>query len=87
MVDAIASAMAAHDPDADVRIALECPACSCAWELHFDIVSYFWSELDDWAHRTLADVHALASAYGWTEHTVLALSPMRRRIYLDMVGA
>jgi len=87
VVDAIGNAMAAHDPDADVRIALECPACSNRWELHFDIVSYFWSELDDWAQRTLADVHALASAYGWTEHTVLGLSPMRRRIYLDMVGA
>lgn len=87
VVDAIANAMATHDPDADVRIALECPACSYAWALRFDIVSYFWSELDDWAQRTLADVHALASAYGWTEHTVLGLSPMRRRIYLDMVGA
>lgn len=87
VVDAIANAMATHDPDADVRIALECPTCSNAWELHFDIVSYFWSELDDWAQRTLADVHALAMAYGWTEHAVLGLSAMRRRIYLDMVGA
>jgi len=87
VMDAIANDMATHDPDADVRIALECPACSHVWELHFDIVSYFWSELDDWAQRTLADVHALASAYGWTEHTVLTLSSMRRRIYLDMIGA
>lgn len=87
LVERIANAMAEHDPDADVRIALECPGCGHAWDLQFDIVSYFWSELDDWAQRTLADVHALASAYGWTESTVLDLTPVRRRIYLDMVGA
>ncbi|HJV60822.1 MAG TPA: hypothetical protein VJ743_07735 [Albitalea sp.] len=87
VVERIADGMAEHDPDADVRIALECPACGTAWQLHFDIVSYFWGELDDWAQRTLADVHALACAYGWRESDVLALSPTRRRIYLDMVGA
>ncbi|HEV8236072.1 MAG TPA: hypothetical protein VGP84_15780 [Gemmatimonadaceae bacterium] len=87
VIEHVTDGMAEHDPDADVRVALECPACACTWELHFDIVSYFWSELDDWAQRTLADVHALASAYGWSEGAVLALSPARRRIYLDMVGA
>jgi hypothetical protein len=87
VIERITDGMAKHDPDADVRIALECPVCMHAWDLQFDIVSYFWSELDDWAQHTLSDVHALASAYGWTERTILALSPMRRRIYLDMVGA
>jgi hypothetical protein len=87
VVERIAAAMAQNDPAADVRIALECPACAYAWELPFDIVPYFWAELDDWAQRTLADVHTLASAYGWTESTTLGLSPMRRRMYLDMVGA
>jgi predicted RNA-binding Zn-ribbon protein involved in translation (DUF1610 family) len=76
-----------HDPDADVRVALACPACGNAWELLFDIVTYFWGELDDWAQRILADVHALARAYGWTEREILALSPARRQVYLDMVGA
>ncbi len=87
LIERIADGMAQHDPDADVRISLACPACAHAWDLHFDIVSYFWSEVDDWAQRTLADVHALASAYGWSESAVLALSPTRRRIYLDMAGA
>jgi len=79
--------MAQHDPDADVRIALECPACGTTWQTRFDIVSYLWSELDDWAQRTLADVHALAHAYGWSEGAILALSPVRRQVYLGMVGA
>ena len=86
VVAGIAADMARHDPDADVRIALECPACGMAWQMRFDIVSYFWGEFDDWAQRLLADVHALASAYGWSERAILALSPTRRQIYLDMVG-
>jgi hypothetical protein len=87
LIDRIADDIAARDPDADVRIGLSCPACGTAWQLPFDAVSYFWSELDDWAQRTLADIHALALAYGWSERDILALSPARRQIYLDMVNA
>lgn len=87
VVDALGDAMAAHDPEADLRIALQCPACGGEAERRFDIVTYFWAELDDWAQRTLADVHTLARAYGWTEAAILALSPTRRRAYLDMVAA
>jgi hypothetical protein len=87
LIERIADGMAAHDPDADVRVGLACPACGTAWQLRFDIVSYFWSELDDWAQRILADVHTLARAYGWSESEILALSPVRRQLYLDMVTA
>jgi len=87
LVDRIADGMAAHDPDADVRVGLACPACGTAWQVRFDIVTYFWSELDDWAQRMLADVHTLARAYGWSEQAILALSPARRQLYLEMVAA
>jgi hypothetical protein len=43
--------------------------------------------VEDWASRLLLEVHALASVYGWSERDVLNLSPRRRRLYLDMVGA
>ena len=39
------------------------------------------------AKRLLMDVHLLARAYGWSEAEVLALSPARRRFYLEMVEA
>ena len=32
------------------------------------------------------EVHTLASAYGWTEEAILALTPFRRRCYLELVG-
>ena len=53
----------------------------------FDIGAFFWSEIDAWAGRILQQVHVLASAYGWSERDVLALSPVRRQLYLGMVGA
>ncbi len=84
-LDAIAQAMAEADPQAEVKIDIGCPECGHHWSMDFDISSYLWTELQDWAYRVLRDVHALASAYGWSERDVLMMSPHRRRFYLNMV--
>jgi len=86
VVTAIAAGMAEADPQAEVRIAVTCPSCSNEWSPMFDIVGFLWGEIEDWAERLLLDVHALASAYGWSERDIVAMSPRRRRFYLDMVG-
>jgi hypothetical protein len=78
--------MVQADPQADVQLALTCPACGHQWEATFDIASFFWSEIDSWAHRILREVHTLASAYGWREADILAMSPQRRQLYLEMVS-
>ena len=78
--------LAEADPQADVTLALDCPVCRHEWQALFDIVTFFWLEIDAWVQRTLRQVHALASAYGWSEADILAFSPRRRQIYLDMVA-
>ncbi|WP_145477589.1 hypothetical protein [Stenotrophomonas rhizophila] len=85
LVARLEARMADADPLADLRLALTCPACATAWEAAFDIGAYLWECLDDWAQDLLAEVHQLASAYGWREHDILALTPVRRRFYLDLV--
>lgn len=89
--EAIASqllaAMAAADPQADVHLDLTCPACQHGWSAPFDIVTFFWKEIATQAQRLLQEIHLLASTYGWTESTVLALSPRRRQAYLEMILA
>jgi hypothetical protein len=65
---------------------LNCSSCGHKWEAPFDIVAFFWTEINAAAHGLLREVHALASAYGWTESEILALSPARRRCYLEMVN-
>jgi hypothetical protein len=87
IVAAIVAYMAEADPQPDVQIALACPVCTRQWQASFDIISYFWQEIDDWARRILREVHILASAYGWREDDILALSPRRRQLYLEMVGS
>jgi hypothetical protein len=86
MLTAIEGYMAQLDPQADVRLDLCCPACSYRWLAGFDIVLYFWDEIHSWAGRILKEVHLLASAYGWCEQDILNLSPLRRRLYLEMAG-
>jgi DnaJ-domain-containing protein 1 len=85
VVEALQQEMARLDPAADTRVVLECAACGHRFERPLDIGSYLWDELDDWAERTLAEVHVLALAYGWSETEILALSAPRRRHYLACV--
>jgi hypothetical protein len=85
LLPAVAEAMAAADPQADVRLALHCPSCGHSWLAPFDILTFFWAEIEAWALRTLRDVHTLAQAYGWSEAAILALSPLRRLRYLELV--
>lgn len=84
--EAVVARMAEADPGAWMELALECPGCGHAWTAPFDIVSFLWTELDSCARRLVADVHTLASAYGWREADVLALTPARRDAYLELVS-
>jgi hypothetical protein len=75
------------DPHADTRIEISCPKCGNRWLSPFDIVSYFWSELEAQAKRQLWEVHTLAGAYGWREVDIVEMNPLRRRLYLEMALA
>ncbi len=86
LVDAVAAKMAEMDPQAEILLSLDCPSCKHQWRSSFDIVSFFWSEINAWAIRLLREVHILASAYGWRETDILMMNPYRRQCYLEMVG-
>lgn len=84
-VAAVAAALAEADPLASIEIPLTCERCASSWTAALDIADYLWREVDAWARRTLREVDVLARAYGWTERDVLALTPHRRRRYLELV--
>jgi len=86
VVDAVIARMRDADPQGDIELSLACPSCHREWQAGFDIASFLWIEIDAWARRTLREVHVLASAYGWREADILAMSPSRRQCYLEMVG-
>ena len=87
VVESVQQEMARRDPGADTTVALTCPACGHGFERFFDIGAYLWDELDDWAQRTLGEVHVLAGAYGWSEAQILGLSAARRGKYIALVHA
>jgi hypothetical protein len=86
-VAALADGMAEADPLGGSRIALECPACGERSEPAFDVAWFVGGALSTEAARIAGEVHALASAYGWTEDTILGLPRARRHRYLELVGA
>lgn len=85
VLEAILKRMDEADPQANIFLDLCCPVCAHEWHEQFDILGFFWNEIDDWANRTLDAVHLLASAYGWSESEILSMGTIRRQIYLEKV--
>lgn len=83
--EAAAHAILDADPAAELVLALRCPDCATGWEAGLDPAPFLWHALDDWAWRSMEEVHRLASAHGWTERECLALPPARRAAYLAML--
>jgi hypothetical protein len=80
-----AAALLAAEPADDVELKMTCPACGHHWHAPFDIATFVWRELDDWAQRTLREIHLIAGAYGWSEDEILQLSARRRQMYVEMI--
>jgi hypothetical protein len=74
------------DPQADLAITLHCVACGHDGAAQLDAGALLWEEIEVRAQELLHEVHGLASAYGWSEPQILALSPARRAAYLAMAG-
>lgn len=83
---ALAEEVSECDPQAEVRLRLDCAKCEHSWSALFDIVSYFWIELTALADRLISDVNHLARAYGWRETDILSMSAVRRQSYLEKAG-
>lgn len=77
----------AADPLGDLNLSVTCAACGGATEVPLDPGNLLWDDIRAHARALLAQVHALAGAYGWAEADVLALSPRRRAAYLELLGA
>jgi hypothetical protein len=87
VLDALSQHMETLDPGASVSFALDCPQCAMHWQAPLDVGDMLWQKVRAAAERVLLDIDTLARAYGWTEHEVLRLHPLRRAAYLQMVTA
>ncbi|PTL79513.1 phage baseplate protein [Vitiosangium sp. GDMCC 1.1324] len=87
VLSALAARMAEEDPQADITFRLDCPGCGHSWRAAFDILSFFWTELETQARQLQREVHELARVYGWTESTILSMSAVSRQRYLELVSS
>lgn len=75
------------DPLAQIELSLSCPDCGNTWDEALHVIDFLWQEIGNLARRLLLEVARLASAFGWSEREILALTPERRRSYLELLGA
>ncbi len=74
-------ALSALAPRLDGALGGVCPLCGHAVTMRFDPTPYTLAELRHAFSGLYADVHAIASDYGWSEADILALPRSRRRRY------
>ena len=81
---ALAQRLGELDPLAEVLLELRCEPCGTQWQALFDIVTFFWNELQARSRRLLQEIDLLARTYGWTEGEILRLGEQRRSLYVEM---
>lgn len=75
------------DPLARIDLSVACPACGLTWSEPLHVSEFVWAEVSGLAVRLLHEVARLASAFGWREDDILALSDHRRRQYLELLAS
>lgn len=84
---ALDRAWAEADPAAEIQLDLACPACGGSVRARADLALFVARDLDLKVRGLVAEIHALARAYGWSEAEVLAVPPARRRAYGALIAA
>lgn len=78
--------MAERDPQAELRLDMECPACGATFATIFDTAQYLHQEIVQGSDQLYREVHQLALHYHWSEPEILALSARQRRRYLGLLA-
>jgi hypothetical protein len=83
---ALDAALEAADPLAHVEVELTCERCGHRHARALDIAACLWDDVQAQGERVLAEVDALASAYGWNEGEILSMPSTRRRLYMERLA-
>ncbi|MBP8810342.1 MAG: hypothetical protein KBG48_22955 [Kofleriaceae bacterium] len=83
---AVAVGLAEHSRAPDLVLVARCPACRALLEVELEPFALLTRELKAGGDRLLAEVHALAFHYHWSEAEILALPRPRRWRYLELLA-
>jgi hypothetical protein len=82
----IEAALEAADPLTTLEIETVCPECGVAVSIPLDLEARCLALLAAEQPRLIDDIHALATAYHWSEAEIIAIPPARRRQYLARIN-
>jgi hypothetical protein len=68
-------------------VQLQCAACRNRSLMDMDVAKFLLREIAGAARRLMTEIHELATAYGWSERSIAAMSGARRAAYLEMISA
>lgn len=74
-------------PPIEVEIEANCPSCRNTFQSEIDIPFAILAEIKTTEAEVDWDVHFLASHYHWPESELLAMTPRRRRRYIELLQA
>ena len=83
---AVALALAEEGRAPDLVLLARCPACRALLEVELEPFTLLARELRAGGDRLLAEVHAIAFHYHWSEADILALPRPRRWKYLELLA-
>jgi len=86
LAEPLEAALEALDPQAEVVLDHDCPACGGQWSEAFDAAQVLAADIRFAARRLMSEVASLAATYHWSESDILALPPSRRQFYLEAIG-
>jgi len=86
LASALSRLMAELDPQAQLMLALVCPACGHEFQSLFDVSTFVQREIEQARRRLYREVHLLASRYHWSEAEILGMSAEKRRMYIGFVS-
>lgn len=84
-IEALAATLEAEAPILDLEITAECVECGHPQAAHFDVQSFVLQRLIGERELLQAEVHQLASHYGWSLREILALPRPTRRGFVRMI--
>jgi hypothetical protein len=84
-IAALADTLEAEAPILDLDITAECAECGHPQAAHFDVQSFVLQRLIGERALLQAEVHLLASNYGWSLREILGMSRPTRRGFVRMI--
>lgn len=86
LVEQLSDEMEKLDPQAELVINVQCPACERDFSFLFDTATYFSEELERREAQLYREVHTLAWYYHWSEAEIMSLTLQERARYIGLIN-